>query len=317
MAINLPPFDVNALSVFLAVCEKGSMASAGRSLGVTQPAVSQTVADLENRVGAVLFDRSVRPLALTASGTVLRQYAGNLISEMHQISWRMREMQKGRVSHLRIGIVDSLSKAILEDFSAFMQDRVEHLVVLAGLTDSHAASLLTRQIDFIIGVDDLEDVSGLERWPLFEEPYVLVIPHGIAPPKTREDLETLLMSTPFARFSLRSRSGMEIERFLRRLRIDAPKGQEFDLPAGVLAACRNGSVAISTPLCMSEAGYDTEEGLTVHPLPVSGFQRRLTLISRRREFGRLPLEMSEMLRHSLTTKTEPRLKMLFANIYEL
>ena len=316
VAINLPPFDVNALSVFLAVCEKGSMAAAARSLGITQPAVSQTIADFENRIGAILFDRSVRPLALTAAGTVLQQYAKNLITEMHQIAWRMQEMQKGRVSHLRIGIVDSLSKAILKDFSAFMQDRVEHLVVLAGLTESHAAALLTRQIDFIIGVDDLEDVPGLERWPLFEEPYVLVTPAGTPAPENREDLETLLTGMPFARFSLRSRSGSEIERFLRRLRIDAPKGQEFDLPSGVLAACRNGSVAISTPLCISEAGYDPQEGLTVHPLPVGGVRRRLTLVSRRREFGRLPLDMAEMLRQSLVTKTEPMLRKLFKTIYQ-
>lgn len=315
VAPSLPPFDVNALSVFLAVCDKGSMAAAARSLGITQPAVSQTIADFESRVGVTLFDRSVRPLALTAAGTVLRQYAGNLISEMHQISWRMREMQKGRVSHLRIGIVDSLSRAILKDFSAFMQERVEHLVVLAGLTESHAAALLTRQIDFIIGVDDLEDVPGLERWPLFEEPYVLVTPSGTPPPESRDSLETLLTNAPFARFSLRSRSGAEIERFLRRLRIDVPLGQEFDLPSGVLAACRNGSVAISTPLCLNEAGYDPTEGLSVHPLPVGGFHRRLTLVSRRREFGRLPLEMAEMLRHALLTKTEPALRNLFTNIY--
>lgn len=307
MAVNVLPFDVNALSVFLAVCEHGSMAAAGRSLSITQPAVSQSIADLEVRVGAALFDRSVRPLALTASGMVLRQYAGNLVADMHQMAGQLREMQHGRVSHLRIGIVDSLSRALLREVAMFLGDRTEHLVVLAGLTESHAAALLARKIDFIVGVDDLEDVPGLERWPLFEEPYVLVCPGTVGAPGDRDDLAQLLTEMPFVRFTLRSRSGTEIERFLRRMRIEVPFGQEFDLPTGVLAGCLNGGVAISTPLCLKEAGYRPEMGLAVHPLPISSFRRCLTLVARRREFGRLPLDLAETLRKSLKEYTLPSL----------
>ncbi|MBS0958990.1 MULTISPECIES: LysR family transcriptional regulator [Acetobacter] len=312
MAIKPLPFDVNALRAFLAVCENGSMAAAGRHLGITQPAVSQTIADLEAGIGSVLFDRAVRPLALTAAGTVLRQFAENLISDMAQISGRLREMQRGRVSHLRIGIVDSLSRAVMQETASFMHGRVEHLVVLAGLTESHATALLTRKIDFILGVDDLEDVAGLERWPLFEEPYFLVCPDTVKAPKNRDELEKTLTSLPFIRFTLRSRSGAEIERFLRRVRIELPAGQEFDLPQGVLAGCRNGGVAISTPLCLSEAGYEPGMGLAVHPLPLGAFRRRLTLVARRREFGRLPLDFAETLRAVLKEECLPLLRQRFA-----
>ncbi|KXV34853.1 LysR family transcriptional regulator [Gluconobacter thailandicus] len=312
MALNTLPFDVNALSVFLSVCDQGTMAAAGRELGITQPAVSQVIADLESRIGVTLFDRSVRPVALTASGMVLRQYAGNLVADVHQISGRLRDMQRGRISHLRIGLVDSLSRALLRDMSAFLSECTEHAVVLAGLTESHAAALLARKIDFIVGVDDLEDVPGLERWPLFEEPYVLVCPQTVERPVDRQGLAELLAELPFVRFSLRSRSGAEIERFLRRMRIEIPFGQEFDLPAGVLAGCLNGGVAISTPLCLNEAGYGPEMGLAVHPLPVAGFRRRLTLVARRREFGRLPLNLAETLRKSLKEQCLPSLVRQFA-----
>ena len=279
------------------------MASAARSLGITQPAVSQIIADLEAKSGTMLFDRRVRPLALTATGTVLRQYASNLVSDMHHIAMRLREMQTGRVSQLRIGVVDSLSRALLVNISRFMQARAEHLMIFAGLTESHAEALLTRQIDFIIGVDDLEDVPGLERWPLFEEPYLLVCNKDIPCPDTREALRSICTQHPFVRFTLRSRSGTEIERYLRRLRIDVPMGQEYDLPIGLLAGCLNGGVAISTPLCLQEAGYTPDQGLAVYPLPAGGFKRRLTLVARRREFGRLPLDFSQMLRTALQEYT--------------
>ena len=79
------PFDLRALEIFLTVCEAGSMAAAARTLSLTQPAVSQSIADLEARTGTALFDRSVRPLALTPPGGILRQRASALMSEARQI----------------------------------------------------------------------------------------------------------------------------------------------------------------------------------------------------------------------------------------
>ncbi|KPH87980.1 LysR family transcriptional regulator [Komagataeibacter intermedius AF2] len=303
MSLNAPPFDLSALNVFLAVCDNGSMAAAGRMLGITQPAVSQTVAELEKRVGTQLFDRGVRPMVLTAAGTVLRQYAVGLMVEMRQIVGRLHEMRSGRVDLLRIGIVDSLSRAVMGDVSHFMRDRVDRLVVHAGLTESHVTALLTRQIDFVLSVDDLEDVADLERWPLFEEPYMLLCPAGLQPPSRLPDLPGFFAAHPFVRFSLRSRTGMEVERYLRRLNLDIPYGQEFDRPEGVLAACRLGGVAITTPLCMYEAGFDGGDGLVCHPLPNGTLRRRLTLVARRREFGRLPLDFARSLRAVLMDRT--------------
>ena len=61
------PFDLRGLEIFLAVCDAGTMAVAARRLGLTQPAMSQSVADLERRIGVQLFDRGTRPLALAPS----------------------------------------------------------------------------------------------------------------------------------------------------------------------------------------------------------------------------------------------------------
>lgn len=79
-------FDLGALQVFLMVCEKGSMGAAAKALGITQPAVSQAISDLERGLGKKLFERSVRPLALTAVGALLRQRANLLVAEAHEVS---------------------------------------------------------------------------------------------------------------------------------------------------------------------------------------------------------------------------------------
>nr|WP_246395908.1 LysR family transcriptional regulator [Gluconacetobacter tumulisoli] len=304
------PFDLQALEVFLAVCESGGMAAAARQIGVSQPAVSQIIGDIESRSGTILFDRSVRPMALTASGMVLRQHAMSLTTEARRIAIRLRETQAGRINLVRVGSVDSLSRAVMGQLSAFLRTRVDQAVIHSGLTETHATALFTRQLDLIIGVNDFEDIAGLERWPLMEEPYLFLCPAGEKIPGTPQDLLAMSRRIPFIRFSARSRTGQEIERYLRRLRLDLPAGQEFDSPYGVTAACRQGGMAITTPLCLLECDLALD-GLRWGKLPGPTMGRGLTIVARRRELGRLPADLAATLRRTLRDDVVPRLASVF------
>ena len=96
--------------MFLAVCDLGGMAVAARQLGITQPSVSQVIAELEARLGGTLFDRRVRPIALTQSGVVLRQRASMLLAEAREIGPMLHQVGRGKLPFLRVGIVDSLRR---------------------------------------------------------------------------------------------------------------------------------------------------------------------------------------------------------------
>ncbi|NVN09688.1 LysR family transcriptional regulator [Nguyenibacter vanlangensis] len=301
------PFDLQALSVFVAVCEHGSMAAAARHLGVSQPAVSQVIGEIEAKGGVRLFDRGVRPLALTAAGAVLRQSALALTSEARQAANRLREVHAGRVSLIRVGIVDSLMRAVLPPLSRFLAERTVQAVIHSGLTESHASALFGRQMDIVVGVSDFADVNGLERFPLAREPYLLLLPADRPVPKTPADLAALSQVCPFVRFSLRSRTGQEIERYLRRLRLELPVSMEFDAPYGVLTACRQGAMAITTSLCLFECGLDLT-GLRWAPLPGPKMGRVLTIVAREREFGALPRDLSATLRAALHAEVVPVLR---------
>lgn len=65
----------NRLKVFKAVAEEGNFTRAARSLGVTQSAVSQCIADLERETGTVLVERSRSGVRLTAPGETFLRYA--------------------------------------------------------------------------------------------------------------------------------------------------------------------------------------------------------------------------------------------------
>ena len=60
------------LRVFMMVATESSFTRAAQHLGVSQPAVSQNIAELEKQVGAALFERKRGEVALTAEGYVFK-----------------------------------------------------------------------------------------------------------------------------------------------------------------------------------------------------------------------------------------------------
>ncbi|CDZ30160.1 LysR family transcriptional regulator [Neorhizobium galegae] len=74
--------DLNGISVFLAVAEARNFRVAAANLGVTRPAVSQTIRRLEDRLGVALVQRTTRSVSLTEAGERLYQRVAPAISEI-------------------------------------------------------------------------------------------------------------------------------------------------------------------------------------------------------------------------------------------
>lgn len=66
------------LRIFLAVAAEGSFTLAARKLGISQPAVSQNVAELEKNLGVDLFERSRGSVRLTSAGQSFMEYASRI-----------------------------------------------------------------------------------------------------------------------------------------------------------------------------------------------------------------------------------------------
>jgi DNA-binding transcriptional LysR family regulator len=299
------PFDLRSLEIFLGVCETGGMAAAARRLGMTQPAVSQAIADIEARSGVPLFDRKVRPLGLTPAGVVLRQRASTLLADALQIPPMLRETRKGRFPLVRVGLVDSLSRTLGTDLAAFLSTRADQVSLLSGLTMLHASAFFTRRLDIFVGVDELIEIEGLERWPILDEPYIVLWPKKLGDLTERVDLGRLASRAPFIRFSARSKTGAEIDQHLRRLRLDVPRRQEFDTPYGVTATVAAGlGWAITTPLCLLEAAVPLDD-IRIAPLPGPTLRRSLTLVARGFELGSLPRQIADLACDILRDKCLP------------
>jgi molybdate transport repressor ModE-like protein len=71
--------DDQRLRIFEAVARERSFTVAARKLGLTQPAVSQCIADLEKRTGSVLFDRQRGAVTLTPRGETFKLFADRIL----------------------------------------------------------------------------------------------------------------------------------------------------------------------------------------------------------------------------------------------
>ncbi len=97
---------------FLALVEAGSFSAAARQLRVTQPAISLAVASLEHVLGARLYVRRSRPIALTPEGQIVAAAARTMAAEQG----RMLEALRAGVpqERVRIGLIDSIAHLLYE-----------------------------------------------------------------------------------------------------------------------------------------------------------------------------------------------------------
>ena len=72
-------FEDSRINIFLAVCEECSFTKAAKRLGVSQPAVSQNIAEIEKGIGVRLFTRDRNSVALTEEGKRFKEFAEQIV----------------------------------------------------------------------------------------------------------------------------------------------------------------------------------------------------------------------------------------------
>lgn len=95
--------DTHSLQVFISVADTGSFTGAGEQLFLTQPAISKRIAQLEEQLGARLFDRIGRQIHLTEAGQALLPRARAVLREMEDISRSITNLSGRVAGKLRIG----------------------------------------------------------------------------------------------------------------------------------------------------------------------------------------------------------------------
>lgn len=99
--------------IFHIVCKSNSFSKAAQSLYMTQPAISQAMAQLEKELGTYLFYRTPKGVTLTSEGELLHDYVKSAIGILEAGEGKMLEFQNLTTGQLRIGVGDTISRYYL------------------------------------------------------------------------------------------------------------------------------------------------------------------------------------------------------------
>ncbi len=296
--MKLPPgYELNSIEVFVLTAELGGMTQTARHLGMTQSAVSQTISKLELALGVRLFDRAMRPLALTPSGKLLLREGAQLIASARGLAREVREGSERAADCVTIAMAESIANHLTAPLLKGIGERALQWKLRSGISLLQHHDFLARKLDMLItGSSRLEEMEEVEHFPIMTEDFILIAPAEHDGPL---DPIEALANTPFIRYSLLSAMGQRIERQVTRLRLKLPNTVEVDSTMQQLSAVAAGvGWSITTPLCLASQ-MELLPALKVAPMPRAQFCRHVQLVVRRGEFGTLPRDIAELSRRSL------------------
>jgi DNA-binding transcriptional LysR family regulator len=217
--------DLKQLKYFLAVAEEKSFSRAAERLHISQPPLSQQIQKLESELGVRLFARTTRSFELTAAGKALMTEAVDLLSRMRVTIETVRQIDRGEVGRLRVGIVGSAMwgpiPQLLEKFQSSFP-RVSWTLHEMGPNEQYEA-LRARQIDVGFWREPRDDEeylkhAGLRQDLCFREKVCVALNHN-HPLARQADIELAdLADQPMLTLTL-DRSAFA--RYLRQCCVDA------------------------------------------------------------------------------------------------
>ena len=157
--------DPRHLVQLAAILDSGTLRVAAERLGTTQPALSRTIALMEERIGTPLFERSRRPLTPTDTGIELAAFGRTIRSTMERADNISREITAGQYGTIRIGAPPFFCDHLLSRMiGEFVRTRPQIRVVLHGdYFPALVAAMFNHRLDMVIGPFELvERPSGLD-----------------------------------------------------------------------------------------------------------------------------------------------------------
>jgi len=156
--------DLRALRVFAAIVRNGTVTAAGREFGLTQPATSRLLAQLERDIGFELFHRDRGRLVPTPDAMLLFEEVELALGGVDHVQDLAADIAKFRVGRLRLVAPPSFSEGVLPEIVAAFLVRFPdvHLSIDARSVETAKTMIATRAVDagFVKLPIDRPDLAG-------------------------------------------------------------------------------------------------------------------------------------------------------------
>jgi len=286
--------SIRGLEVFEALAQTGSVGEAARRLGMSAPAVSQQLKNLNTAVGLPLVDQGRRPMTLTPGGRQFLRHVEAALAALRTGQRDLTTLDLSEVSSLRMGIIEDFENVLTPMLTTRLAETMQNCVFRLNTGASHV--LLNRvvrsELDLAICAEGRDTPPGTLIHPLLDDPYILALPKGTG-------LSDGLAGLAHLRFLRRDQAqvmGRQIEELLQRQDLSLPNRFELDSNQSISALVAGGHAwTITTPLSLMRAGRFLD-GIDARPLPFDGTSRRIVLSATGDWSGDVPRQIADIAR---------------------
>ena len=168
--------ELRDLEYFVVVAEQGNLGRAAEMLGLSQPALSKSVARLEDAMEVKLFRRTAKGMDLTAEGSLLLSRARELRQSLRNVAREVSDVSRGHVGHIKIGVGPTVNDELL--LAAIVElvrtePRITMKVTVSDI-DEILPALQNGQIDVVFNLMVFKPPAGLAYIPLREDECVVL-----------------------------------------------------------------------------------------------------------------------------------------------
>ena len=290
---------LRGLEVFEALAAHGSVAAAAEATGLSQPAVSQQLSNLEKAVGTTLVERTRRPMRLTRAGRGFLARTEAALRELRMARSELTVMDLSDLPSLDIGLIDDFDNDLTPRLVTILADSLTRCRFKLITAPSREISQAMTEGVFHIAVaaSTGEALSGVVEYPLVRDPFVVVAPRDVAagPDSLLEDLSSL----PFLRYAGEQLIAQQVEALLARHALSFEDRFEIGSHLALMAmVARRIGWAVTTPLGYMRAARFHDE-ISCFPLPfasTTGAARRISLFARTDFSATVPLDVAQSMR---------------------
>ena len=181
--MNDPVIELRLWRQFVAVAEELHFGRAAKRIHMTQPPLTQAIANLEQLLGVRLFDRSTRSVQLTPAGAALLPEARELLVRAQALPAFARASADGEAGRLRIAFVSTVGFDLLPRWVLAFRERWPRvqLELIEATGDAQLQAIERGEIDagFLLHSPGFSP-AGLACQRIARDPLVIAVPEQSA-----------------------------------------------------------------------------------------------------------------------------------------
>jgi DNA-binding transcriptional LysR family regulator len=302
---------LKGLEVFEALAATGSVAGAAERTGLSQPAVSQQMRNLEIALGADLVDHGRRPMMLTPAGRSFLARTQTVLSQLRLAQNELTAMDLTHLSTLSLGVIDDFDNDLTPRLVSMLAESMTrcHFKLITAPSHEISDAMKARRLHLAVAASSGAVSDGIVEYPLVRDPFIFVCPVGAV--AAMGGIEQVMHGLPLLRHDRAQLIGRQVEAHLKRQNLDFPERFEIGAHLSLMTLVARGvGWTVTTPLgyMRAERHHDRVE---VHKVPFKPFSRQISLFAATDWADRVPRDVAQTTRALIREMViDPALRML-------